>query len=225
MVKNEEDIIKEMLNKNGRFMDFVVIDNGSTDDTYNIVKAHPKVLEHIQDNGVYDENRLIKQLLAMANKYNADWYFEIDADEIIDDSFSELNLDILDPKINCVTFKIHYRFPDGKCYKVYDYWQRLYKNLGFSEQNINTEIKKLHMGRCPILRSQRVFYHSHIPIHHYQIRSYEQGMRKYNQYVSLDIEKKYQPRGYEHLKNMANAIKTGDYSGFIFTNRAGIKRV
>ncbi len=215
-VKNEADIIKKMLDRNGGFMDFVIIDNGSTDGSYGIIKAHPKVLEHIQDNGEYNENRLIKKLLQMADKYNADWYFEIDADEIIADEFVHLDLDKLN--CNCVTFKIEYRLPDERVYKIYDYWQRLYRNYGLATLlgGCDKEIEKLHKGKNPIERKDRTFYHSHIPIYHYQLRTYEQGMRKYNNYVALDTELKQQSRGYDHIRQMANMLKTRDFTGIKF---------
>ena len=213
-VKNEVDIIQRMLDANGRFMDFVVVDNGSTDGTYEIVKGHKSVLESIVDTTPYNENTLTKVLFAMADKYQAEWYFEIDADEIIDDSFADFILPAL--PVNCVTSKIYYCLPDERVYKTYNYWQRLYRNPGLQKAvaDADTEIQKLHMGKMPIPRAERVFVHSQIPIRHYQVRSYEQGMKKYQQYLTLDSALSFQPKGYEHLKKLAESIKTGDYSKF-----------
>lgn len=216
IVKNEIDIIKTMLDKNGRFMDFIIIDNGSTDGSYEVIKAHPKVLKYEQDSRQYDENRLSKQLTSLSDNYKADWYFEINSDEIIDDHFADLNLSKI--KSNTITFQIHYRLLDNRCYKIYNYWQRLYRNLGKDTllSSCDKETSKLHKGRNLIARENRTFYHSNIPIHHYQVRSYEQGIRKYNNYLSLDTGLKYQPKGYEHIKGLANMLKTGDFTGLKF---------
>lgn len=214
-VKNEADIIKEMLDKNGRFMDFVVLDNGSSDGTLDIVKTHRKVLKWGIDTSPYNENVLVKKLFQMADEYPHQWFFEIDADEIIEDSFIDFRLP--DLPVNCVTFKIHYCLPDGRIYKVYDYWQRLYRRKSLTEalEKADQTIAKLHQGKMPLTREERVFFHSHIPIKHYQVRSFEQGMRKYNQYNALDPLKEFQPKGYEHIKKLAEAIKNNDYSGVV----------
>lgn len=221
MVKDEADIIKEMLDNNSKFCDgFCVIDNGSTDGTYDIVKNHPAVIEVVQDFGEFDERRMIKDMLIMADKYKADWYFDADADELFDEKTIKLFENDLGDA-NVITFNFRYCFAKrrDRCYKIYRHWCKFFKNLGLDEliAGCDKAVAKLHWGKCPIPRENRKYYHSEIPIHHFQCRSYEQTMNKYNRYLELDRDA-IQSEGYEHLKFAAKALKTGDYSGFTWRN-------
>lgn len=63
--------------------EIVVVDNGSTDGTYEILKAHPKVVDIVQTQG-YNEGRDKNMLYAMARKRNTDWCLWLDIDEIFE---------------------------------------------------------------------------------------------------------------------------------------------
>lgn len=213
MVKDEVDIVQRMLDVNSKFVDnFVVLDNGSTDGSLEIAKKHPKVLKVIEDKGEFDERRLLKVLLIGAAQYNANWYLEVDSDEGVSPLAQGLkHMDL--NEYNCISFNIHYMIED-RCYKIYKHWGRLYRNIGLEKmlEGCDKAVAKLHWGKNPIQKEERHYFHSEIPMYHYQMRSYEQCMRKYRRYKKLD-KKGYQKQGYENFKVWAKILKNRDYTG------------
>jgi hypothetical protein len=209
-VKDEEDILPVMLEQSKWLDGLVVLDNGSIDNTNKILQECPLVLDCIYDDSLFNEVVMSKKLLEIASKYNSEWYAEVDADEIFDKEIYEVkNINL--SEYNTIAYNIHYMV-DGMCYKMYKNWMRIYRNLGSELIDNLDKVHSLHWGKNPIPKENRKIYYSNIPVYHYQIRSYEQGMRKYKRYIEeLDPELKYQPNGYEHLKIVAECIKERNY--------------
>lgn len=74
--------------------EIVVLDNGSTDGTYEVLKAHPKVVDITQTEG-YNEGRDKNLLYAMARKRRPDWCLWLDVDEIFEPQLTRADLDRL----------------------------------------------------------------------------------------------------------------------------------
>lgn len=74
--------------------EIVVVDNGSTDGTFDILQAHPKVVATERTVGYY-EGRDKNLLYAMARKRNPDWCLWVDVDEIFEPSLTRADLDKL----------------------------------------------------------------------------------------------------------------------------------
>jgi glycosyltransferase involved in cell wall biosynthesis len=74
--------------------EIVVLDNGSTDGTYEILKAHPKVVDIAQTQG-YNEGRDKNMLYALARKRNPDWCLWVDIDEIFEPELTRRHFDKL----------------------------------------------------------------------------------------------------------------------------------
>ena len=74
--------------------EIVVVDNGSTDGTYEILKAHPKVSSVIRT-AVYHEGRDKNLLYNEARKRNPDWCLWVDVDEIFEPQITRLHFDKL----------------------------------------------------------------------------------------------------------------------------------
>lgn len=74
--------------------DIVVVDNGSTDGTFEMLKRHPKVVDIIQTEG-YNEGRDKNLLYDLARKRNPDWCLWIDVDEIMEPQVTRKHLDKL----------------------------------------------------------------------------------------------------------------------------------
>jgi glycosyltransferase involved in cell wall biosynthesis len=74
--------------------EIVVLDNGSTDGTYEILKAHPKVVDIIRTEG-YNEGRDKNLLYAHVRKRNPDWCIWLDIDEIFEPGLTRAHFDRL----------------------------------------------------------------------------------------------------------------------------------
>ncbi len=83
-VKDGIFFVQEWLENVGKLVDeIVVVDNGSTDGTFEILKAHPKVVDIVRTTG-FNEGRDKNLVYAMARKRNPDWCLWIDVDEIFE---------------------------------------------------------------------------------------------------------------------------------------------
>ena len=74
--------------------EIVVLDNGSTDGTYEILKASPKVVD-IQRTWDYHEGRDKIMMYEMARKRNPDWCLWLDIDEIFEPELTRKDFDRL----------------------------------------------------------------------------------------------------------------------------------
>lgn len=203
-VKDEEDILPKMLDENSKWLDGIIaIDNGSTDNSYKILSNHSLVKYHEIDNHEFDDSFFIQKLLDIVSNYNdIDWLVDIDADEIYDLRIRDV-LESLPRMWNCISVDIQYMFNDV-CYRENKKFTRIFRNRPVLFEF--GHIKKLHAGKNPIPTKYRITHHSGIKVAHYQIRSYEQGIEKYNRYLELDPNRIYQ-KSYEHLKEVAKKYK------------------
>jgi glycosyltransferase involved in cell wall biosynthesis len=74
--------------------EIVVLDNGSTDGTYELLKAHPKVVNIAQTEG-YNEGRDKNMLYAHARERKPDWCLWVDIDEIFEPKLTRRDFDKL----------------------------------------------------------------------------------------------------------------------------------
>lgn len=209
IVKNEADILWETLDHAAGWLDGIVaIDNGSSDDTRDILLSHPLVLEWGHDPGEFNEARMVPELINLAAKQNADWYVDHDSDEFFP---KEIRKDIEVAHkypFNVVSVDILSQL-NGRTYNIKHAWRRIYRNdptlFDFSE------IKQLHHGKIPIRRQDKIQLNTSLKVIHKSVRSFEQGMRKYENYKRIDtggIQK-----SYEHIRVLAEALKNNDFSG------------
>ncbi len=74
--------------------EIVVLDNGSTDGTYEVLKEHPKVVDVIRTEG-YNEGRDKNLMYEHARKRNPDWCLWVDIDEIFEPQLTRKHFDRL----------------------------------------------------------------------------------------------------------------------------------
>lgn len=95
MVRVKDGIlfVKEWLNVMEKLVDdIVVVDNGSTDGTLEILKAHSKVVA-IESTIGFDEGRDKILVYEMARKRNPDWCIWLDIDEIFEKRLTRIDLE------------------------------------------------------------------------------------------------------------------------------------
>lgn len=211
IVKDEADILRQMLDHAAKWADaFIAIDNGSTDETSEILQAHPLVLRWERDLETFSEARMVPRLISMAEPIGADWFVDNDADEFFDPAIRE-TISNLPASVNTLTVNIDSYLPVRKLWHLYNrknFWARAYKNV--PELFNFSEIRQLHGGKIPILRKDRDARYSALNVTHRPIRSYEQGMRKYENYKRIDTTGI--QSSYEHIREAAEALRTGDMS-------------
>lgn len=74
--------------------EIVVVDNGSTDGTFEILKQHPKVVDIVKTAG-FDEGRDKILVYNLARKRNPDWCLWLDIDEIFEEEITREDLNRL----------------------------------------------------------------------------------------------------------------------------------
>jgi glycosyltransferase involved in cell wall biosynthesis len=117
IVKNEEGrYLSRVLNRlNGHIDEAVIIDDGSTDHTINICRAKLRDIPlHIIQNGksmFENEWALRKKQWDETIKTNPDWILNLDADELLDNSFWETAGELINNR-DC----------DIYCFRLYDMW-------------------------------------------------------------------------------------------------------
>lgn len=106
-VKNARATIEASLEATARFADhIVVLDDGSTDGTSDILKNHPAVSTYEFQDLPFDERRDRNHILRMAAAYHPDWVISIDADEIfeMDRDRAQQLMHLNDPHIKALGF-------------------------------------------------------------------------------------------------------------------------
>ena len=74
--------------------DIIVLDNDSTDGSYEILKAHPKVTSIVRTTG-YHEGRDKNLMYAEVKKFKPDWCIWVDVDEIFEPGLTRKHFDKL----------------------------------------------------------------------------------------------------------------------------------
>lgn len=74
--------------------EIVVLDNGSTDGTDEVLRSHPKVVDFTKTEG-YNEGRDKNILYEMLRKRNPDWCLWLDVDEIFEPQLTRVHFDRL----------------------------------------------------------------------------------------------------------------------------------
>ncbi len=94
-VKDGIFFVDEWLENVEKLVDeIVVVDNGSTDGTFEALKAHPKVADIVCTEG-FNEGRDKNLVYAMARKRNPDWCLWIDVDELFEPELTRKDFDRL----------------------------------------------------------------------------------------------------------------------------------
>ena len=106
-IKDQIQTIDECLTKLSELVDeIIVLDNCSTDGTFDVYKKYPKIIEILQTVG-FDEGRDKIMLLDAAKKRSPDWIMWIDADEVFEKHFTRTIIEsYMNSSYNRITFRM-----------------------------------------------------------------------------------------------------------------------
>ena len=229
IVKNEEDIIKENIVFHSKIGvdNFVILDNGSTDFTYDILNELKKEYEItlLQDSGVFYQSKLTTKITKIAKKkYNPDWIITSDADEFWKPIESKNLKEVLNFKGSIL------QIPRNNMilYEGLDEWKnsiyRVANQILSLEDYENLNIQLGRIGRKVIINPHGYFKtnsgnHSaehiafwakkefkKIRVYHYPIRSFEQFL--INAKVRIEALKNGAKMG-AHIKKWAKLLEDG----------------
>jgi len=218
-VRNEGRYLSQALASASQLVDaFVVLDDGSTDNTPEICKNHPKIKKYYRQeeqrsNEVQDNNYLLKLALAL----NPDWIILLDSDEVIESGGAEYirrEIEICGPEIGIFSFDFCYLWNDEKHFRFDAPYaqmmrqQRMFRIRGSKVDSLRFEYTAHESGFHSTglmqgLRGQVKYLP--VKIKHYGYLLPEQRQKKYNFYQDKDPERARQGY-YDHLVNEAGII-------------------
>ena len=188
---------------NSKYFDAIVLlDDESADATFDLAQ-HEKILLKVKKkrkefNDL--ENRNI--LLNLVSFFKHRWVCFIDADELLDDRFANIDFFSQNEKIDSILLNLVHLWDDEKHYNIdYPYTYRgishklrMFRNIGRSQ--IISKEGKLHFNPVPYTGN---IYHAPILINHYGHLNKETRKQKYDFYMKEDTE--HCQKDYKHLIN------------------------
>lgn len=201
---NEMVLLAEFFENISQYFDgIILLDDGSTDGTYQLAN-HEKLLLKVRKNrSTFDDLANRNTLLDIASFFRAEWFCFMDIDERFDNRFMALDKTSL-KGVDVVAFQFIHLWDDQTLYNSAIYglpngiFRRLRMFRNFGHMQINTTKKKLHFTVTPL---RNKILESPILVHHHGLLSESRRQRKYKFYQNEDLQKDQQ--SYEEL------LKTG----------------
>ena len=231
LVKDESDIIKECLDSVAPYCDYIfVVDNGSSDSTYEICQKHPRVTWSERIECTYSD-ALRQRLVEISKAYlsNQDWILALSADHFFD---GNPRLDIeraIAEKANVITYDVaqfyltdvdYDNIRDSRwiCLPVQErlkYYAINYFGFPVALQYDSAMVYKEDVTEWPIITDKRVASFSPI-LKHYQFRSVDQIQKRLSirkQQIDHGFGGFRHYRSYDWKKYIINSSRLHRYDG------------
>ena len=205
-VKNEKMWIKSCLDSLSPICrGIVVLDDGSTDNTFEICENHPKVLEVEKQSGLpFDELRDANKAFKMARKHDPEFILRMDGDEILQPNAKEIlfeELTVLYPNADVYELQFLTMWDDMNKYR-YDgvYSTTWYKTLLRMENQHEKDLiwhgssitNVPHHGRIPPdCHGYNDSIRSKVKVLHYGYLKKQTREKNRNFYISNDTNQEY----------------------------------
>lgn len=181
MVKNAKSTILQCLDSVALFGEIVILENGSTDGTREMIEDYAKA--HTQIRIFYPEKFLgfgPMKNLAIEHASN-DWIFSIDADEILErDALEEImKLELSDTQVGAIARKNLYR---GKWIKACNWYPDCVLRL-FNKKNVRFNQKQVHEALMVNNKSDIINLKGHL--RHYSFTGIPSLINKMQYYSDL----------------------------------------
>ena len=199
-VKNEEARLPEIFAEHTFVDEFVFVDNGSTDQTREMLEAEPRVVD-IKDTEGYHEGRDKLLLLKMVYARDPDWILWLDADEIFEQRAKTDFRGLLEKNdVHGYKFRKYCFWKGRTYYRVDGPWGNFPRNPGLrlvrAIPGLTMANRQLHNGT--FLKFKGPIEVSSLRIKHYTVENMALAQQKYKQYRDLDPTPE-RRGGYKHL--------------------------
>jgi hypothetical protein len=188
----------------------VALDDGSTDATADLLRAHPKVLELLQNppGAVWDERANQMALLRAGRRHGARWFLAVDADERLEQRLARDLPQLLQQaeakQVEACSLQLRELWNDRRHYRVDGLWNgkarfRLFRNR---DHHTKFDPRPLHRHWMPLeIAANLSTVGAHLPHNLYHLRMIRPGDRaaRHRRYLGLDPDGRYQTQGYNYL--------------------------
>lgn len=188
----------------------VALDDGSTDATADLLRAHPKVIELLQypPGTAWDERRNQMALLKAGRRHGAGWFLAVDADERLEQrlvtDLPQLLTEADARQIEAYSLQLRELWNDRRHYRVDGLWRgkarfRLFRNR---EHHTKFDPRPLHRHWMPLeIATNLATVGAHLPHNLYHLRMIrpEDRAARHQRYLRLDPDRRYQQQGYDYL--------------------------